>query len=68
MMGGAQVLDVRLPFHEMELLQENAAYVQRKLGLQQLVIHAATEELAAAQGNPRILDARPGSPIALFSS
>ncbi len=63
-----QVLGVKLPFNEMELLQENAAYIQRKLGLQALHIHAATEQLAAAEGKPRILDARPGTPIALFSS
>ncbi len=63
-----QVLDVRLPFDEAALLRENAAYIRRKLGLQQLAIHAATEENAAEQSKPRILDARPGAPVALFSS
>lgn len=59
---------MRLPFDEAALLRENAAYIQRKLGLQQLEIHAATEATAAEQDKPRILDARPGTPVALFSS
>ena len=63
-----QVLGVKLPFDEAALLRENAAYIQRKLGLQQLDIRAATQETAAEQSKPRILDARPGAPVALFSS
>lgn len=64
----AQALGVKLPFNEMELLKENTAYMLRKLELQEFHVHAATEQLAAAEGRPRILDARPGAPVALFSS
>lgn len=63
-----QVLDVKLPFDEAKLLRENADYIKRKLNLQQLEIHAATEAAAAEQEKPRILDARPGTPVAIFSS
>ncbi|BDA46666.1 Leucine-tRNA ligase, cytoplasmic [Coccomyxa sp. Obi] len=66
--GGLQVLDVKLPFDEAKLLRENAEYIKRKLNLQHLEIHAATEAAAAEQEKPRILDARPGTPIAIFSS
>ena len=61
----AQVLDVKLPFDERALLQEHAGVIQRTLGLQQFVVHAAEECMDA---NPRVADARPGAPIALFSS
>lgn len=67
-MTSPQVLGVKLPFDEAALLQENAAYIQRKLGLQSLSIHEATQAASEAKQMPRILDARPGSPVALFSS
>ena len=63
-----QVLGLQLPFDEAALLKENSAYIQRKLGLESLSIHEATREAAEAKQVPRILDARPGSPIAVFSS
>lgn len=68
MFAHAQVLGVKLPFDEAALLRENAAYIQRKLGLQSLSIHEASQAAAEAKQVPRILDARPGSPIAVFSS
>lgn len=63
-----QVLQVQLPFDEAKLLEGNKAYIQRKLGLQHLCIHAADAKTATEQNKPRILDARPGAPVALFSS
>lgn len=63
-----QVLQVQLPFDEAKLLEGNKAYIQRKLGLQHLCIHAADAKTATEQNKLRILDARPGAPVALFSS
>ena len=63
-----QVLDVKLPFDERAVLEENAAFVQRMLGLQHFSVHAAEDAAAAAAQNARIQDARPGTPIAVFSS
>lgn len=61
-------MGVKLPFDEAALLKENAAYLQRKLGLQSVSIHEASQAAADAKQMPRILEARPGSPIALFTS
>ena len=64
-----QVLDVKLPFDERAVLEENAAFVQRMLGLQHFSVHTAEDAAAAAaEQNARIQDARPGTPIAVFSS
>ena len=64
-MPPAQVLDVKLPFDERALLDEHSGVIQRSLGLQHFAVHAAED---SAADNPRIADARPGAPIALFSS
>ena len=58
---------MKLPFDERAVLEENAAFVQRMLGLQHFCVHAVEDAAAAAQ-NTRIQDARPGTPIAVFSS
>lgn len=67
-MCAEQVLDVKLPFDERAVLEENAAFVQRMLGLQHFSVHTAEGAAAAAEQNARIQDARPGTPIAVFSS
>ena len=57
---------MKLPFDEAALLKENTAYIVRKLGIQEFHVHPATEE--TAKENSRIMDARPGTPVSVFSS
>ena len=56
---------MKLPFDERALLKEHSGVIQRSLGLQHFSVHAAED---SAADNPRVADARPGAPVALFSS
>lgn len=66
--GGKQVLDVKLPFDEAALLEENSAYLLRALKLEGLAVHRVTYEQQQQEGtDPRIASAGPGAPAAIFS-
>jgi hypothetical protein len=59
------VLDVKLPFDEAKLIEENAEYVTRSLQLEQLGVHP----LNAVEGveEDRVKAATPGVPLVLFT-
>lgn len=65
------MLDVKLPFDEAALLQDNAAYLCRALGLDAVIVARTTDagagEAAAARGVD-IGAACPGQPVAAFSA
>ncbi len=46
------MLDVRLPFDEAALLEENREYLLRSLGLQTLSVAAAQADSGALPGDP----------------
>ncbi len=62
-----QMLDVQLPFSEVELVNENAVYLARVLELQQVSAHS-TAEAAGTAVEDRALAALPGDPTVEFSS
>ncbi|KAK9806349.1 hypothetical protein WJX72_010942 [[Myrmecia] bisecta] len=68
--GGEQVLDVKLPFNELELLRENREYLLRALKLEGLEVHSASEAgpTASAEEADRIRSALPGTPYSRFTS
>lgn len=72
--GGAQVLDVRMPFDEAELLRENTSYLLRSLGLEEVHVHAADDAEAvaavAALSGVKVdpSAACPGQPMAILSA
>ncbi|KZV53257.1 leucine--tRNA ligase, cytoplasmic [Dorcoceras hygrometricum] len=69
---GAQALDLKLPFGEIEVLKENSELIKRQLGLEHLEVLCATAAAAAAaragdyapilKSNPP----SPGNPTAIF--
>lgn len=63
----SQVLGVKLPFDEAALLRENLAHIREKVNVQSLSIHEASQAAADAKQMPRIMEARPGLPVALFT-
>lgn len=67
--GGAQVLDVKLPFDERQLLLDNLAYLKRALKLDSINIALVSDE-AAVKGAAHPVDptqAYPGSPLTSFT-
>ncbi len=60
-----QVLDVKLPFDERQLIIDNLAYLTRSLKLETIAVHPITDEAAVkAAANP--IDATlayPGNPV-----
>ena len=62
-----QVLELKLPFDEAALLRENEAYIRDKVDVHSLTIHEASQAAADEKQTPRIMDARPGLPAALFT-
>ncbi|KAI3691202.1 hypothetical protein L2E82_49422 [Cichorium intybus] len=68
---GVQALDLRLPFGETEVLQENLEFVRRKLGLEHVEILSASDpDSVAKAGRHRSLlkqtPPSPGSPTSIF--
>jgi hypothetical protein len=66
-----QVLDVKLPFDEEQLLKDNLEYLLRSLGLQGLTIGStdAPGAVEAAQAAGVGLSAAcPGQPVTFFSA
>jgi leucyl-tRNA synthetase len=69
--GGAQVLDVKLPFDERQLLLDNKSYLLRALGLQELSVFSAGEPAAAAAAaavKADVSGACPGQPVMAFTA
>lgn len=68
---GAQALDLRLPFGEIEVLQENLDLIKRQIGLQDVEILSAADADSLARAGPlaSLLNQNPpspGSPTAIF--
>lgn len=67
-----QALDVKLPFDEAELLQENTEYLLRSLKLASIEVHSAEGSQPPPGAPPnaaeRLREAVPGAPVVLFSS
>ena len=70
---GAAALDQKLPFGEIDVLQENLEFIKRELGLEHVEILSVADPNAVikAGSHASILDQTapsPGSPIAIFFS
>lgn len=70
---GSHALDVKLPFGEMQVLQENVELIQRQLGLEELSIFSFSDSSALQMVGSRISilnqsPPSPGSPVAIFVS
>jgi len=68
---GVQALDLRLPFGEIEVLQENLDLIKRQLSLEEVEILSATDPNAPAKAGPleSLLNQNPptpGNPTAIF--
>lgn len=60
---GASALDVRLPFDEMAVLQENAPSIARNAGVQKVeVMHASEERVNSASKHVKVSQSEPASP------
>lgn len=70
---GSHALDVKLPFGEMQVIQENVELIQRQLGLEELSIFSFSDSRALQMVGSRIsilnqTPPSPGSPVAIFVS
>ncbi|KAK9265450.1 hypothetical protein L1049_012394 [Liquidambar formosana] len=70
---GVQALDLKLPFGEIEVLQENLDLIKRQLGLEQVEVLSATDPDALAKAGPLVsllnqTPPSPGNPTAIFLS
>uniref|UniRef100_A0A2P2JIN3 leucine--tRNA ligase n=1 Tax=Rhizophora mucronata TaxID=61149 RepID=A0A2P2JIN3_RHIMU len=68
---GIQALNLRLPFGEIAVLQENTDLIKRQLGLEEVEILSAADPEAKAKAGPQVslLDSNPpspGNPTAIF--
>ncbi|XP_058097646.1 leucine--tRNA ligase, cytoplasmic-like [Magnolia sinica] len=68
---GLQVLDLKLPFGEIEVLQENTELIKRQLGLEHVEIISTSEDGAYTKAGPYRLvleknPPSPGNPISIF--
>ncbi|KAJ8768368.1 hypothetical protein K2173_021521 [Erythroxylum novogranatense] len=68
---GVQALDLKLPFGEMEVLQENIDVIERQIGLEEIEILSALDPEARVKAGPQasVLDNNPpspGNPTAIF--
>ncbi|OMP01193.1 Aminoacyl-tRNA synthetase, class Ia [Corchorus olitorius] len=61
---GAQALDLKQPFGEIEVLEENLGLIKRQLGLKEVQVMSATDPAASAQAGPfaSLLQQNPPSP------
>uniref|UniRef100_A0A0D9WE92 leucine--tRNA ligase n=1 Tax=Leersia perrieri TaxID=77586 RepID=A0A0D9WE92_9ORYZ len=70
---GFQALEPKLPFGEMEILEENKEQIKRQLGLDHIEILSSSDEAAASRAGSYASVLRknppsPGNPIAIFLS
>ncbi|KAJ1261107.1 hypothetical protein BS78_09G002900 [Paspalum vaginatum] len=70
---GAQALDLKLPFGETDVLQENLELIRRQLGLERVEVLAASDEAARAKAGKYVSlleqnPPSPGEPVAIFMS
>lgn len=70
---GVQALDLKLPFGEIDVLQENLDLIKRQLGLEKVEVLSATDPDAVALAGPlaSLLNqnpSSPGNPTAIFLS
>ncbi|GAB4822876.1 hypothetical protein N2152v2_009922 [Parachlorella kessleri] len=65
--GGPRVLDVKLPFDEAALLENNIDYLRRALRVQDLAVRRVSYEEQQASTDQQVTAATPGAPAALFS-
>ncbi|KAL9997480.1 putative leucine--tRNA ligase [Helianthus debilis subsp. tardiflorus] len=68
---GTQALDLRLPFGEIEVLQENLELIKRQIGLEHVEILSATDSDAVSKAGRHAsllkqTPPSPGSPTAIF--
>ncbi|CAL9197860.1 unnamed protein product [Musa hybrid cultivar] len=70
---GPQALELKLPFGEIQVLQENSDLIKRQLGLEQVEILSASDEVARSKAGPHVSlltqnPPSPGNPIAIYMS
>ncbi|KAL0910696.1 hypothetical protein M5K25_018777 [Dendrobium thyrsiflorum] len=70
---GVHALDLKLPFDEIEVLQENLDLIRRQLGLEHVEILSASDESAFRKAGPLINlltqnPPSPGNPVSIFLS
>ncbi|CAO2161754.1 unnamed protein product [Urochloa humidicola] len=70
---GPQALDLKLPFGELDVLQENLELIRRQLGLEHVEVLSASDEAARAKAGKyaSLLNQNPpspGEPVAIFMS
>ncbi|KAK1313074.1 hypothetical protein QJS10_CPA06g01351 [Acorus calamus] len=70
---GPQALDLRLPFGEIQVLQENLDVIKRQLALEHVEVLSASDEVARSRAGPysTLLNQNPplpGEPVAIFMS
>uniref|UniRef100_A0A0C9RNJ6 leucine--tRNA ligase n=1 Tax=Wollemia nobilis TaxID=56998 RepID=A0A0C9RNJ6_9CONI len=68
---GPQALDLKLPFDEMQVLEENMDLITRQIGLEKLEVLSATDVNARDRAGPYIsvlnqTPPSPGNPVAIF--
>ncbi|GLJ54348.1 hypothetical protein SUGI_1166650 [Cryptomeria japonica] len=68
---GPQALDLRLPFGEMQVLQENVELIKRQIGLEELEVLTAADENARQRAGRHVsvlnqTPPSPGNPISIF--
>lgn len=70
---GVHALDLKLPFDEIEVLQENSDLIRRQLGLKHVEILSPSDEAACRKAGPHITllnqnPPSPGNPVSIFLS
>ncbi|CAK9168178.1 unnamed protein product [Ilex paraguariensis] len=70
---GVQALDLKLPFGEIEVLEENSELIKRQLGLEQVEILSVADSNAVMKAGPHASLLKqnppsPGNPTAIFLS
>lgn len=63
-----QVLDVKLPFDEQQLLRNNTPYLLRSLDLSSLRVHSIDNLAAAAAVRVNVSGAYPAAPVVVFAA
>ncbi|KAH9320447.1 hypothetical protein KI387_015086 [Taxus chinensis] len=69
--AGLQALDLKLPFSEMQVLQENLDLIKRQIGLEELEVLSAADENSKHRAGPHVsilnqTPPSPGNPISIF--
>ncbi|KAJ7558533.1 hypothetical protein O6H91_04G044500 [Diphasiastrum complanatum] len=68
---GPQALELKLPFEELQVLEENVELIKRQLGLLHVAIYSITDADAVARAGAQVSHLRqsppfPGNPVAVF--